>query len=427
MSVTRRSIMAIAGGGAAILSGCTAPGGGARSNITAVRSRGGASRSKALSTDYFSTTSAPFPQFSAIPETPTYGYNFSSWHKLISKYVIDFGPSDRVSRSRPAPPMGTRFVKGHRSPYRAEGNRIPFSIFEEEDRRRFTEARQVLEALSDQAPIAQFSWSDQLAFWFNLHNAALIEQLALLYPARQPERMRVGPERLPLHEAKLVTVQGTPLSLRDIRVEIVYRHWRHPAAIYGFFHGVVGGPSIRKGAYQGARINRQLADSANEFVNSLRGVRDFRSHIGVSRLYEEAAPLFPDWQRDMRNHLANFAGDQVGQLLETDLPLRIKQYDTRIADLAGGESDTSSTSPAPETAFAPVASSLGQTPDASFNLNSNLIARISRSTPSLPGLPDHANRLMRERRNKFQTLQSRFGGRRRGIVTITDLPTRPVE
>lgn len=424
MILDRRSAIALVGGGVAMLSGCATPSGGGATN-TSRQTRSLSMRPEALPADYFDTTPAPFPQFSSVPEVPTYGFNFDSWQKLIATYVIDFGPSDRVSRRRPAAAIGTRFVKGHDSPYRAEGNRIPFSLFEDEDRRRFSQAREVLEELGEKAPISQFSWSDQLAFWFNLHNAALIEQLALRYPVQHPERMAVGPDRLPLHDAKLVTVQGTPLSLRDIRVEIVYRHWRHPAAIYGFFHGVVGGPSIRKGAYRGGRITRQLADSANEFVNSLRGVRDFKNHIGVSRLYEEILPLFPNWERDLRNHLASFAGSDVGQLLETDLPLRIKQYDTRIADLAGGERETTSSSPTPATGFF---ASDTRTPDASNILGGQMITQFTRpSSSSIPGLPDHANRMMRERRNKFETLQSRFRRRRKGTVTITDLPTQPIK
>ena len=422
MVLNRRSVIALAGGGAVMLSGCATTGGTASN--AASGSRGRSVRRAALPADYFTATPAPFPQFSSVPEVPTHGFNFDSWNKLIANYVIDFGPSDRVSRGKPAAAIGTRFVNGHESQYRAEGNRIPFSLFEDEDRRRFSQARQVLEDLGNNAPISQFSWSDQLAYWFNLHNAALIEQLALRYPVQRPERMLVGPDRLPLHEAKLVTVKDTPLSLRDIRVEIVYRHWRHPAAIYGFFHGVVGGPSIRKGAFRGSRIRRQLADSANEFVNSLRGVRDFKSHIGVSTLYNETLPLFPNWQIDLRNHLASFADTEVSQLLEGELPLRIKQYDSRIADLAGGERDTTSSSRTPSTGIAPS----DITGDASDALGNQMITAYTRpSSSSIPGLPDHGNRMMRERRNKFQTLQSRFGRRRKGIVTITDLPTQPVE
>ncbi len=424
MTVNRRSLLSMTLGGAAFLTGCTNTNPNmVGSDGTRRVSRTTRSPSRLVPVDYFDTTPAPFPQFASVPDRPSLGFNFQSWQRLIAKYVIDFGPSDRVSRGRPAPAMGTKFVKGHASSYRSEGNRIPFMLFEDEDVRRLSRAREVLEELGNTAPLGNFSWSDQLAFWFNLHNAALIEQMALHYPTRYPERIALGPQGLPLHHAKIVTIAGTPLSLRDIRVEIVYRHWRHPAAIYGFFHGTVGGPSIRKGAYHGARLTRQLADSAGEFVNSLRGERDFRSHIGVSRLYEETLRLFPDFQQDLRKHLSSFAGNQVGELLDSNAPLRIKQYDNRIADLSGGERDTTTSSRTPSTGIAPT--DIGR-PQVSDRLGSQMIASITQSSSHIPGLPDHANRLMLERRNKFQTLQSRFR-RRRGTVTITDLPTSPVE
>lgn len=427
--ITRRT--AIAGAGAMAITGCatteqTSPAAtAARTSAPATPPR--ATRPGAASS-YFETTPGPFPQFAEIPDNPTHRFGFASWDDLISRYVIDFGPSDRVARRRPPPEIGSRLTKGHDSPYRAEGNRIPFSVFEDEDVRRFVQAREVLEELGNHVPLSNYGWSDQLAYWLNLHNAALLEQLALRYPVPHPERMRVGPDDLPLHDAKLVTIHGTPLSLRDIRVEIVYRYWRHPGAIYGFFLGCVGGPSIRRGAYTSEGISRQLASSANEFVNSLRGVEPYRSYIGVSRTYEEALPIFKDWQTELRAHLSEFAGDQVGELLATDKPLRIKQYDTRIADLSGGETRISSVSRAPITAFGPSVNNPSQ-PDRITTLASQLVAGLdhrSASSSLPPGLPDHANRTLRERMEKFDNLRKR-GRRRSGRVTIEDLPTEPVQ
>lgn len=426
MAITRRT--AIAGAGAFAIAGCATTQSTPPLSSSQTQPVRQAARQGAASANYFDATPAPFPQFAAIPENPTHRFGFASWNDLISRYVVDFGPSDRVARRRPAPEIGSRFTKGHDSPYRAEGNRIPFSVFEEEDVKRFVQGREVLEELGNQAPLSSFGWSDQLAFWLNLHNAALIEQLALRYPVPHPERMRVGPNDLPLHNAKLVTIHGTPLSLRDIRVEIVYRYWRHPGAIYGFFLGCVGGPSIRRGAYTGEGVNRQLASSANEFVNSLRGVEEYRSYIGVSRSYEEALPIFKDWQTELRTHLSEFAGDQVGELLQSDKPLRIKQYDTRIADLAGGETRIASVSRAPITALAPSANNPAQ-PDRITTLASQLVAGLDHrsASSSLPsGLPEHANRTLRERMEKFGNLNRRRR-KRSGRVTIEDLPTEPVQ
>lgn len=407
---TRRQIHLLAGGALASV-GCTSTGAG----------------SAALPADYYEATPAPFPQFGRRPENPDYTLGFSSWSGVIRRYVIDFGPSDRVGLSRPEPEMGSRFARGHASPYRAEGARIPFSLFEESDAQVFAEARAVLEKLGDDAPFERVRWSDQLAFWFNLHNAALIEQIALAYPVKRPGGLRVGPQRLPLLDAKLVRVQGTPLSLRDIRQEIVYRYWRHPGVLYGFWRGEVGGPSIRRGAFTGSAVNKQLGAAAEEFVNSLRGVRAYGARISISRIYEDAVPFFDDWRTGLRAHLSAFADGDVAELLASDAALYFGQYDQTVADLAGGDTGSSSKSPTPTTGVYASTNQrdIGRVP---IGIASQLVAamEVNRTLTMVPGLPEHAGRVLRERARKLVNVRRRTR-RRRGIVTIDDLPTAPVE
>jgi Protein of unknown function, DUF547 len=413
MTVNRRSAMALMGGGIAAASGCQATTGTAQRLV--------------FPTNYFDATPKQFPQFAVVPKNPKYGFNFDVWDKLTRAVVLDFGRSARVSLGKPPAEIGSRFAKGHQSPYRAEGNRIAFSLFKKNELEIFTQARQALEVLGNRAPISQFSWSDQLAYWFNLHNAIMIEQLALRYPTPFPDRLLVGPNSEPLHSAKLVTIEDTPLSLRDIRVEIVYRGWRHPGVIYGFFHGDVGGPSIRRGAYVGARVNRQLADMASEFINSLRGVREYNSFIGVSRLYEETMPLFPQWPSDFRAHLMSFAEDDVAAILETGKPLQIKQYDNRIADLAGGNTSGSSVSRSPITGIAPSDVPSENDTKTVAGPGGTIFASVDRlMAGSTSSLPPHAARTMADRERKLHKLRLRGRGRRKGTVVITDLPSRPV-
>jgi len=411
MAINRRSAMMLMGGGIATAAGCQATTGTAQRLV--------------LPANYFATTPLRYPQFAVVPENPKYGFNFDSWDKLMRAAVVDFGRSDRISRGKPPAEFGTRFAKGHQSPYRAEANRIPFSLLGKNELKIFTQAREILEEQGNQAPISQFSWSDQLAYWFNLHNAILIEQLAMRYPTPFPEKLLVGPNNEPLHTAKLVTIEGAPLSLQDIRVEIVYRGWKHPGVIYGFFHGDVGGPTIRRGAYTGKGVNRQLATTANEFVNSLRGVREYGSYIAVSRLYEETKPLFPGWPNDFRNHLMDYAEDTVAEILETGKPIQIKQYDNRIADLAGGNLMGSSSSRTPVTGIAPSDVPGEQDTKTLMGPGGTIFASLDRLMAGSAGLPPHVARTMADRAIKLRTLRLRGRGRRKTTVVIRDLPTSP--
>ncbi len=115
MTINRRSALGLMGGGIAI-AGCQA--------TTGVAQR------FTFPANYFSATQNRYPQFAVVPEYPKFGFDFTIWDKLMRTVVLDFGPSDRMSRQKPAAEIGTRFAKGHQSPYRGESNRISFSPFQ---------------------------------------------------------------------------------------------------------------------------------------------------------------------------------------------------------------------------------------------------------------------------------------------------------
>jgi len=170
-----------------------------------------------------------------------------------------------------------------------------------------TAYRQDLEQIATDYDITQFPRKEQLAFWFNLHNLTVIEQIAKVYPTKRPRNLNVDVNGVTtnFHDAKIMNIKGVPLSLRDIRENIVYKNWRDPNVIYGFFHGDIGSPAIQNYAYTAGRVDDMLKQNAEEFVNSLRGFRLSRSTTGqVSEIYEtEGAFFFPDWQSGLRTHL----------------------------------------------------------------------------------------------------------------------------
>ncbi len=371
-----------------------------------------------LPQDYFDATPSPFQQFAAAADEPQQRLTFSLLDDVYAAHVIDLGPSDRIAPALPGTQTGSRIRRGHASDYRLEGSRIPFELFSPTDAAAWTDARQSLEALPSQRPLSAFGWLDQMAFWFNLHNVALVEQIAKRYPVASPYDMRVGSGGDRLYDAKIVTIQGARLSLRDIRIEIVYRHWRQPSAIYGFFHGVVGGPKLLGTSFTGANLAAQLDESGNDFVNSLRGVRAGNGAVRVSTIYGEAAPLFPDFERDLRQHLLAYADPAATELLDADQPLRLEQYDPTIVDLSGGDTTGPARALASGTAFFGDAAA------------TTWIAQLAQSTASADSgrLPPHAIELVRDYTLKLerQELRARRSPRE-GAVTIRDLPDRPVE
>ncbi|MFM7403028.1 MAG: DUF547 domain-containing protein [Erythrobacter sp.] len=261
--------------------------------------------------------------------------DYSIWDEAMKNVVISMGPSLREGAPRPDASFGTRRQYGHVSRYRLEGTRVMFSFLNAEVIGSFTEYRKDLENTANLVDIQSLSRNEQLAYWINLHNVAMVEQIANAWPVRQPREIMVG--GVPLDDARFITVEGIKLSPRDIREKIVYRYWKDPVVIYGFWRGEIGGPSLQKEAFNADNVARLLAAGARDFVNWLRGSQELGGKLQISELYGEVAPFFfPDFETDVRAHLTRHADDVTGALLAGTRgaePL-IREHD--IADLEGG-------------------------------------------------------------------------------------------
>lgn len=279
-----------------------------------------------------------FGKFVPHPTGKETTIDYSFLDDALRYMVLNMGPSTRDGLGKPPARLGSRMTYGHDSRVRLEGNRVAFSFLTEDAITPLTSYREDLERLGAELDIASLPRNEQLAYWINLHNVAVIEQIARNYPVQYPSRLKLGAEKTPLDETRFITVAGVAMSPRDIRTKIVFPNWQDPNVIYGFFRGEVGGPSIQREAFTGAGAAGFLAVAAKEFVNSLRGVEAFGNNLLVSRIYEEAAPFyFPDMGDDLKAHLATHADEEVAGLIAKKPGVKVNQYEDIVADLAGGQ------------------------------------------------------------------------------------------
>lgn len=281
---------------------------------------------------------AGFDRFAPRPSTKTTRLDFSLWDDALQYMVLPMGPSTRQGERRPDATLGTRQVYGHDSRVRLEGNRVAFGFLDEEAIAPLSDYRRDLERIGGEIDIATLPRNQQLAFWMNLHNVAVTEMIALNYPARSPSDLKLGPDKTPLDATRFITVAGVAMSPHDIRTKIVFPNWTDAKVIYGFFRGEVGGPSIQRMAFTGDNVSTLLETSAQEFVNSLRGVEGFGSTLLVSKIYDEARPFyFPQMGDDLKAHLLRFAEEDVAALIAEKDQVKANTYVATVADLAGGE------------------------------------------------------------------------------------------
>lgn len=261
--------------------------------------------------------------------------DYSIWTDAMKALVISMGPSARETAGIPENSLGTRRQYGHDSRYRLEGSMVLFPFFNREIIESFTIYREDLESVAATLDIQSLSRNEQLAYWINLHNVALMEQLANQWPVRQPRDVRI--DGVPLDDAKIITVEGVALSLKDIRTKIVYPNWKDPKVMYGFWRGEIGGPALQREAFNAENVGRLLEAGAIDFVNSLRGTQKLGDTLQVSENFLEAAPFyFPDFEADLRRHIDQYAGDEVKAILArtSQIDASISEHD--IADIAGG-------------------------------------------------------------------------------------------
>ena len=278
-------------------------------------------------------------QFAPAAERNNDQLDWQHWDKALGWMVIPMGPSLRQGAARVDPPTGTRRIYGHESRFRLEGNRVAFSYLTPDIIADLGAYRADLEEIGGRLDIASLPRNEQLAFWLNLHNVAVIEALARAYPLASPQHRTFGPNDAALDDAKLVTIAGVNLSPRDIRERIVYPNWRDPKVIYGFWRGAIGGPSIQRIAFDGENVDQLLALAGEEFVNSLRGVEAWGGALRVSPIYQEATQFyFPD-DAALRGHLSKFANEEVKDLLGRYDRIAYNRFASDLADLDRGETD----------------------------------------------------------------------------------------
>ena len=280
-----------------------------------------------------------FSQFAPKTKTRSTRIDYTIWDEALKDVVLDLGPSTRIRAPKPRAAIGSRMVKGHKTAYRLEGSRFTFAYITDEYRSGLTEYRKDLQTLPSRLDITRLSREEQLAYWFNLHNVAVIEQIAKAYPTQRPSSIKVTIDgrKVKLDGAKFIEVNGTKMSPKDIRTQIVYPNWTDADVIYGFYRGDIGSPVLPRFAYDAGNLSYTLDDNGYEFVNSLRGFHRTLGKRNVSAIYEEAAPYyFQSWDADLTKHLSSHIKEELESDLLTGEPFRVDRYDTMVADLSGG-------------------------------------------------------------------------------------------
>ena len=284
---------------------------------------------------------------SAVPE-PFRGYDPSSTKTInydvltqwLDYLVVDIGLSDR-RYAHTRPPIGTRIAPKVKKTTLLEGNRFFFEGFENNEKARqvLRDVRDSLEQIPTIAPLEYFSRDEQLAYWSNLYNITILNEIVAVYPARDLEEFLMGDNSI--LSKKLLTVAGISLSLNDIQYTILKENYdNNPLILYGLYQGNIGGPNIRKEANTGATVYRALEHNATEFINSNRGTNRDNGKYKVQKVsswYARNKVYFPDFNTDLSAHLLKYVEGEGRERALTKARSTLKPVinDWTVTDLWG--------------------------------------------------------------------------------------------
>ena len=333
----------------------------------------------------------PLGQFTPRPSKRTQ-IGYGAWSNLLGDIILFMGPSTRTASKSPPRETGTRLSRTHNSPFRLEGNKVLYPHMRSSIKTAIKDYVTELEEIGNRLDIAAMPRNEQLAYWINLHNAVVIQQVAENYPgpSRRPENIKpIEGSDAKLHDAKLLTIDGIHLSLKDIRERIVYPNWSNPDVALAFYLGDASSPSLSNDAYTAKKLGSQLKANAEQYANSLRGMDDGK----VSRIYHDVAPwYFQDFQSDIEVYFRKRLREEVFAEYSQTGYRGVNRYDNVVNDITAGYGERGR-------------------------------QRLSVSSdPNDLALGKDVNQFLGERRRKIEILQTKPWFKR-GSVTIIDEET----
>ncbi len=271
-------------------------------------------------------------------ETPdsTITISYSDLDYVLDSAVLMSGPPSRKKSKASSSTVSTRLKNNYNTLTTNAGNRIMFEEFKKKPEMAavVSKIRASLESVPAEIPLNSLNKKEQIAFWLNLYNVVVIDEINKIYPKKDLEEFVTGKDGL--LSRKLVNAGGVQLSLNDIQYGVLQQKYPDEVlVIYGLYQGYIGSPSIRKYAYTGANLNRSLQFNANDFINTNRGTYPDGKTFRVAGFYQRNASYFPDFENDLRNHLREYLRENEIPLLDEAKTLVANIDDWTVTDIYG--------------------------------------------------------------------------------------------
>jgi hypothetical protein len=150
-----------------------------------------------------------------------------------------------------------------------------------------------LQALADLSPARFASWTEaeQIALLINAYNALTLRSIIEHDPIRPSIRAIPGVWKLRRHP-----LMGQRLTLDEIEHQILRREYNEPRIHAALVCAAISCPPLRREAFTGPALERQLEDQTNRWLASAVGLRidPAAGEVAISQIFQWFAE---DWPR----------------------------------------------------------------------------------------------------------------------------------
>lgn len=161
--------------------------------------------------------------------------------------------------------------------------------------------------------VTSLSRAEQFAYWANLYNAVTIDVVLDAYPVKSIKDIDISPgifSNGPWGK-KLVTIEGTKISLDDIEHQILRKVHKDPRVHYAVNCASVGCPNLQTEAFEASKLEAQLEKAAKDYVNSNRGAVVKSNRLSISKIYIWFKKDFGGNDAGVLAHLKRYANPKL--------------------------------------------------------------------------------------------------------------------
>ena len=169
----------------------------------------------------------------------------------------------------------------------------------------------------------EYNRAEQMAYWINLYNALTVDLIIDVYPVKSIKEVGSRIQGIGPWDDPIIRVANQSLTLNDIEHRILRAIWKDNRIHYGLNCASIGCPNLYHKAFTGDSVSEQLELAGRDYVAHPRAVRFEKDQLVLSSIYRWFSPDFGSNQREVIQHIAQFA--------EKSTQAKLMQYDGKVS------------------------------------------------------------------------------------------------